>query len=1111
MDSSLIEKFLQRIVKRRSRVYALTGFYLALASLAGGYLAGNLIGYFYAQPRAIAVPFLLLWCLPVFYVLVRYFLRGAFSHFTLDHAALLAEKKIHGLNNSLISSVQLRRRLAEPDKAKSYSASFIKELTQRTEAKIKGIKTDSLVNGDSVKRGRNIFVGVLGLLLTATLALPDFITKGHGSWSDTAALTNLGAPSIGPNNSHGPISPSQLNSIEGLTLTFNYPAYTGLKSVTVQDPEGKAQVMPGTEVVVKGKTKRPVSGAELLLNGRDEFIMTVKEGRNFLGQFIAREEGYYQLRLRPPDADKVLLPTRRPIILDKDQPPRVTIFLANPKPQYFMSDKVQFFYESFDDFGVSAITLVINTNGVIRSRTLKTAKHAPKELKGQLKWELAAAGFNPGDKILYYLEARDNDNVNGPNIGQSEIFSFEIFDEGKKRRDLLELQDELLGEMVDLLAENLVVKLPDPNGSPQERMRLKKVLASSADQLITIIAIAKSIRGQALTVESFPKAYITLLENIISGFRKIRNEQIRALDYISAEIIKTSAVGRNFPPVTEMNSNLVSRLETNIIFLIKIIARERMEQVRTMENDIAKLTNSLRDAFEKIKNKEARFDGAKFQSVIDKIKETLQKIMDQLSRQNLAMPDEFLNPNSFEKINIDNLSASLEKMQDLLKKGMVDEAMKQMQQLTEDLNALSRQLDDAAENMGDMVDMDLMKKLDDSLRKIIELEKGQKAILRDTTAINKSLREKQFMEFAGKLQTLFELLRKDVAQIQAVLKEDDRYLQEHQAMRDYNGLVERETKISRQLRNLSQRTMDLTGDEKASRLFIQLNEARDRLSQVNSQMVFIRMKVFNEFHESLPKLFEKYDQLAEMATIQDLNEFNTVFKNTYPEIYRWQNRFRGNRGTRADISGKLNADLKKIAELNSSISRKLGTVLRDLSQNFKGLIGQQNKKLLETMAGKQNNLSQEAQEVSGQFMEMSRENPMITPRLASKMTATWKYMQHARKNLNQHKVAESIEAENKSLAELEETRELLEQMKSQNSDETKPGAQKKIARLGLGRAKDNRRGGSARMKKEYVDLPAEGQNKASGQFRKDILEAMKNRYPKKYERLVMEYYKELVK
>ena len=136
---------------------------------------------------------------------------------------------------------------------------------------------------------------------------------------------------------------------------------------------------------------------------------------------------------------------------------------------------------------------------------------------------------------------------------------------------------------------------------------------------------------------------------------------------------------------------------------------------------------------------------------------------------------------------------------------------------------------------------------------------------------------------------------------------------------------------------------------------------------------------------------------------------------------------------------------------------------------------------------------------------------MISPRLANKMAATEKYMQRARENLNNHQVAESIDAENKSLTELEETRDLLQQLKSQGSEQTNTGEKKKLARIGLGQAKDNKRGGSVRLKKDHVDLPTEDQYKAPGQFRKDILKAMKNKYPKKYERLVMEYYKELVK
>jgi hypothetical protein len=1108
MKSSLIEKFLERIVKRRSKIYALTGLYLILALGAGGYLAGNLIGYYLMPSPKYALPLFLIWLLPFFYILVRYFLRGAFSAYSMDQAALLTEKKVSGLNNSLINTVQLRRNLKHPEKAKDLSIPFVNELTQRTELKIAGINSDSIISRDKEIRSRNILFGVLTLLLLAMLIIPDFISRGHSSWLNPSSPNFKISPTQSENI---PTTPDQSYVIENINLTFNFPAYTELKSNNVENSDGKVQVLPGTEVIVKGKPDSSIAGAELLLNGKDEFIMSETEGGYFSGQFIAREEGFYQFRIKTSNGEKILLPQEYSVTLDRDTPPRIKIFLANPKPLYYMTDNVQFFYESFDDYGVHTIELVSTVNGEIKRKTIKTAKNTPNELKGQFKWSLGADGFNPGDKVQYYLEALDNDNVTGPNVGQSEIFSFEIFDEQKKRRDLLAIQDELLEKMIDLLAENLVIKMASFNESPQGRIKLKKVLASNADQLINIISIAKSIRDQASKVESFPKAYITLLDNIITNFRKIRSRQINAMDQISSQIIKTSTTGLNFPPFEKINSNMVSRLETNILFLIKIITRERFNQVKTMDEDIEKLTESLRDAFDKATNKKTPLNETQIQSTIDKIKETLQKIMDQLSRQNQSMPDEFLNPSSLENISIDNLSAALEKMKDLISKGKVEEAKKLMEELTEELNALSRQLDDAAGQREDMVDMELLRKLDESLLEVLKLEKEQKKVLKKTTAINKSLREKQSTEFSGKLKDLFQLLNEDVEQIQGILNSDNRFLQNHKAIQEFDELLDKEDKIGREIQTLSQRTINMTGDKNISNLFAELNEARGRLGQIKAQKGFLQLQIVNEFKSDIPQILEKYGNLKEMIKIQDLHEFNSIFKNTYPEIFKWQNRFRSNRPTRPDINEKLKEDLQNIGLLNSSISRKLGSMMRDMNKDFLTQMNEQNKESLESMAEEQNKMSQKAQEVSEQFAEMNKKNPMISPRLSNKMSATERYMQNAKNNLKEHKVAEGIDAENRALSKLEETRDLIQQMKDQSSEPDEQGKKRKKTRLGLGRAKDDQRGGSVRMKKDQVDLPTEDQYNAPGQFRKDILKAMKNQSPKKYERMVMEYYKELVK
>ena len=80
-----------------------------------------------------------------------------------------------------------------------------------------------------------------------------------------------------------------------------------------------------------------------------------------------------------------------------------------------------------------------------------------------------------------------------------------------------------------------------------------------------------------------------------------------------------------------------------------------------------------------------------------------------------------------------------------------------------------------------------------------------------------------------------------------------------------------------------------------------------------------------------------------------------------------------------------------------------------------------------------------------------------------------------------------------------------------NKGQGKAQSKSNRPRFGVGRAPDSRRGGSMKMKREKVDLPSEDQYSAPTKFRDDILNAMKRKRPKNYERLISEYYKELVK
>jgi hypothetical protein len=1083
---------------------------LQLLTLAvAGAFASNLIAYFSDNPRPYLIPFLIgsaafggAW-------LIFLLIKGLFFKVPPHQTALWVEGQVEGFNNSLISSVQLERHLGESSSTKSgLSRDMIHELIQRTGQRIKTLKINEIVSRTPLVQSGQWTVGIFFIALAVALLLPDFMTRGYDHWVQPPALAQV---TPDPDSSkQTPAAPEKeiQYSIDQLNLTFNFPAYTRKKSVTYKPSDGKIKVLPGTEVLLKGNVSTPVKGAALVLNGRDNLSMNVRNETALEGRFIVKEPGFYQFRLKSTQGKKTLLANKYPIALTKDKAPKITLLLANPKPVYYLSNKVRFFYEGRDDFGIHKIDLVIDVEGRIQRKTIKKIKDAQKSVKDGYVWELSTMDFRPGDRVHYYLEIEDNDNVFGPNTGQSEVFSFDVFDEQKQRQDLLALQEQLIDKMVALLAVSLVTNITDMKNSRDGMAKLKQVLASSSDQLIEIIGLAQSIETQAKDIESFPQPYLTLLDNIISGFNEIRQDQIEAMNRITNAMIRATPIGLNFPPLESVHERLITHLERDILFLIKILNRERMEQAMNLDQTLTELTESLREEFQKAKNKKGKTNAPHFKKALAKIKETLQQIMEQLARQNQGMSDEFLNPNAFENLNMESFTASLEKLMDLVNRGKIDEAMEELEKLADDLRAFSEQLDNMDANQENLVDMQIMKKLDEALEKIGTLEKGQKDLLDQTTQLNKTLRSKQSKKFENRLEEFF---ADYVQAILTILHKDEQLLDGHPDMKELIKLMDQQAKISEQIKELNQNALDSVGKSKLRNNFTKLNKAREQLSANIEQQQALQMKMFLGYRNYLPELLEKYNKLEEFTELMDLFEFSALFKNTYPEVFRWQNHFRTTRKLNLELLDQMKVDLLTITQINSEISKKLGTMMRDIKQDYQNLISEKDKQDMQQMSGQQKGLRQQSDELSKMFQKMNQDNPMISPSLSHKMNSSGRHMKSAEKRLQKGQIPESISSENQALRQLSETREMLDQLKEASQRPSRSRSQRML-RLGQGQASDSKRGGqSTRMQQEKVNLPTEDQYKVPGQFREEILEAMKNQYPKQYERLVGEYYKDLVK
>ena len=157
---------------------------------------------------------------------------------------------------------------------------------------------------------------------------------------------------------------------------------------------------------------------------------------------------------------------------------------------------------------------------------------------------------------------------------------------------------------------------------------------------------------------------------------------------------------------------MTTHLEKDILFLVKMTNRQKLDRIMGSEKELNELTQTLREEFEKIKDGKSPQNSNELKNKINKIRETLQKIMDQLARQTQAMPDEFLNPRAFKRLNMEKFSAALEKMQDMINRGQIEEALEKLKQMSEDLQLLTNQFNRAQSEMDNLLDPETMEILD---------------------------------------------------------------------------------------------------------------------------------------------------------------------------------------------------------------------------------------------------------------------------------------------------------------------------------------------------------------------------------------------------------------
>jgi hypothetical protein len=264
-------------------------------------------------------------------------------------------------------------------------------------------------------------------------------------------------------------------SLEKTAVKVIAPAYTALAVQTLAPGNTQIRAVEGTKIEFEATANKPIASA-LLRRGEavaKEPVKILEGGRNLLTSFNVKDSQPFWLELKDTEGFASQEVVRFDIRVIKDDAPRVMIEEPTHDRDVPVEATVPLQFAIDDDFGIQFVRLVYNvalghsepTGQQVIPLWTAPVPHGEggpvKHREVKFRWDLSTIKeIQPGSIISFYAEARDFDNIKGPNIGRSREIRLRIVSKEDAER-LLDEQLRAIREEADrILAIQKQAKAP---------------------------------------------------------------------------------------------------------------------------------------------------------------------------------------------------------------------------------------------------------------------------------------------------------------------------------------------------------------------------------------------------------------------------------------------------------------------------------------------------------------------------------------------------------------------------------------------------------------------------------------------------------------------------
>ena len=535
-------------------------------------------------------------------------------------------------------------------------------------------------------------------------------------------------------------------AVKRLRLHYQYPAYSQLPD-RLEEEGGDIQGLPGTRVSLEIAANKSLSKATLVLDDTLS-IAAQLDGATARVAFQIERPGAYHIALVDRKGATNRDPIRYAIQMRADQKPEVAITDPGRDSDLPESLKVLLKAEASDDFSVEEIALVYRVNNGSEQRLALPINPQRQVLVSHI-WDLSAANLLPEDRIYYHLEALDNNQVAGPQKGQSRQYVlrfpslYELYSEADQS------QEEQLSSLEELAAEGQAHQeyiervrrelLKSEELSWEQKKELESTLTAEAERARAVEELAAELEKTIDAMQDEGTGSEELLDKLDHIRELMGDIATPEMQQALADLQKAAsnpdpqALAEALKRFNEDQQAFQQRLDRTIALLEQVRTEQQLRAIVEQAAELARRQSQInRELADGQSGLRQQLQEGSLQRDTERLAEQLQDLSESTAEQNPSLSEQLAH--RAEDVERKALAERMRQMVRQMRAKSPGEAQQSGQALAADLDALAEDLQQMQDEYLAAEKDQLSRELRRAMRDIVQLSQRQESLFADARA-----------------------------------------------------------------------------------------------------------------------------------------------------------------------------------------------------------------------------------------------------------------------------------------------------------------------------------------------------------------------------------------